>query len=290
MTTVIRALMSGAIDYAGLFPPAARTMADAVRNYATYHSGAHAWMLGRFVVPVARLEELASAFASLPAAPGPPWPVSVIAHASDAAALATFNTRYAAHLRIDMVEAPRTSVDGVADLAAIAPLYDVYAEVDATGDPAPAIAACARHCVGAKIRTGGVTADAFPTPRAVARFIRGCVDARVRFKATAGLHHAWRDEYPLTYEPHAPRGTMFGFAGVMLAAAAATAGADEDELVQALTARGADFAISNHEIVLPSGRTLPAELVAAARHAGIQSFGSCSFDEPVDELAADRLL
>jgi hypothetical protein len=42
--------------------------------------------------------------------------------------------------------------------------------------------------------------------------------------------------------------------------------------------------------VLPSGRAVPAELVAAARRGTIRSFGSCSFDEPVQDLAAARLL
>jgi hypothetical protein len=54
----VRALMTGAIDYAGLFPPAALSMRDAVGNFARYRSSSHAWMLGCFVVPAARLEEL----------------------------------------------------------------------------------------------------------------------------------------------------------------------------------------------------------------------------------------
>ena len=282
--------MAGAIDYAGLFPPAARPMAEAVRNYAAYRSGAHAWMLGRFVVPAARLEELAAAFAALPDAGGTPWPVSVIARASDAATLAAFNARYGARLRIDMVEVPRVTVADVDGLAVLTPAYDVYAEIDAAGDPAPVIAACARCGVGAKIRTGGVTPEAFPTPDQVARFMRACHDAGVRFKATAGLHHAWRAEYPLTYEPDAVRGTMFGFAGVLLAAAAAASGADDHELARILAAGGDGFGITARGAVLPSGRALPPELVAAARQTGLRSFGSCSFEEPVAELTAGRLL
>ena len=53
----LRILLRGLIDYAGLFPPASLDMADAVRNYAAYREGEHAWALGRFVVPAARLEE-----------------------------------------------------------------------------------------------------------------------------------------------------------------------------------------------------------------------------------------
>src|SRR5690349_12039223 len=75
----IRALLTGAIDYAGLFPPSQLSMADAVVNYAKYRASEHSWMLGRFVVPVARLDELretASQFAERDAGP---WPVSALA-------------------------------------------------------------------------------------------------------------------------------------------------------------------------------------------------------------------
>ena len=53
-----KALLAGLIDYAGLFPPAALSMEEAVRNYARYREGEHAWMLGRFVVPEAGAAEV----------------------------------------------------------------------------------------------------------------------------------------------------------------------------------------------------------------------------------------
>ncbi|HEV8435458.1 MAG TPA: hypothetical protein VGR95_18765 [Thermoanaerobaculia bacterium] len=57
-----KALLSGLIDYAGLFPPAALSMEEAVRNYGRYRDGEHAWMLGKFVVPEARAGELPEEF------------------------------------------------------------------------------------------------------------------------------------------------------------------------------------------------------------------------------------
>ena len=52
----------------------------------------------------------------------------------------------------------------------------------------------------------------------VVRFIRRCIEADVRFKATAGLHHPLRAEFPLTYDAGAPVGAMFGYLNVFLAA------------------------------------------------------------------------
>src|SRR5271154_2009055 len=70
------ALLRGLIDYAGLFPPASCGMATAVANYEAYLRSEDAWMLGRFIVPVARLGEVEQAVGALPHAPGqtgPPW-------------------------------------------------------------------------------------------------------------------------------------------------------------------------------------------------------------------------
>ena len=63
--TSVRTLLGGAIDYAGLFPPAGLSMPEAVINYATYRNSNYSWMLGRFVVPVGRLEEFRKAPAIL---------------------------------------------------------------------------------------------------------------------------------------------------------------------------------------------------------------------------------
>ena len=78
-------LLAGLVDYAGLFPPAALDMSDAVREYAGYRRGTHAWMLGRFVLPVGRLGEFEAAAATvLPTEPSQAWPLAVLAGADPA--------------------------------------------------------------------------------------------------------------------------------------------------------------------------------------------------------------
>ena len=59
MTNTFTAFMTGLIDYAGLFPPAELDLDTSIRNYARYRSGPDAWMLGRFIIPANRLDELA---------------------------------------------------------------------------------------------------------------------------------------------------------------------------------------------------------------------------------------
>jgi hypothetical protein len=55
--TALTSLLDGLVDYAGLFPPAALPMDEAVRNYGAYRDGDSRAMLARFVLPVARLGE-----------------------------------------------------------------------------------------------------------------------------------------------------------------------------------------------------------------------------------------
>lgn len=294
----VRAMMNGAIDYAGLFPPAALSMTETVHRYAAYLASPESWMLGRLIVPVGRLEEFIDAYLALAHSarddvadepPSAPWRLSVIARASDAAALAAFNTRYGALVRIDTVEAPTVTAADIPSLGALAASYAVFAEVSAAADPGPIVALLAHHKVRAKVRTGGVTPDAIPTAENIARFLVACRDAKVPFKATAGLHHAIRADYPLTYEPGSARATMFGFVNVLLASAAAAGGASASEVEKILAATDG-FVIDGTGALLPTGRLLQAVDVAKARTTGIASFGSCSFDEPVAELTQRGLL
>ncbi|MFL6590334.1 MAG: hypothetical protein ACJ8M4_09190, partial [Chthoniobacterales bacterium] len=52
----LRALLSGTIDYAGLFPPANLSLDQAIRNHAEYVRHDDAWMLGAFILPVAEFD------------------------------------------------------------------------------------------------------------------------------------------------------------------------------------------------------------------------------------------
>ena len=113
------ALLAGVIDYAGLFPPAALSMAAAAAEYQAALTSAHAWMLGRFVTPAARLLELAEARAALPLLST--WAISAIVRdgsTEDLAAIAAFNADAARHhARVDSIEAKPQSLAGVDWLA-----------------------------------------------------------------------------------------------------------------------------------------------------------------------------
>ncbi|MEA2489128.1 MAG: hypothetical protein QOH21_920 [Acidobacteriota bacterium] len=253
MTTSLRILLDGLIDYAGLFPPAALSMQDAVRNYARYREGDYAWALGRFVVQAERLREMPRTF-----------PLSVLASAANLPE------------REPVLEVKAATLAEVEEIAGQANGRTVFVELtDLTLLPA-----LRDHGLRAKIRTGGITADAFPTAETIAAFLRACKAAGVAFKATAGLHHPLRCVKPLTYEPNAAMGLMHGFVNVFLAAALldhAEAVIKEED--------AAAFTFDDEGVRWRDHRVSNDALRALRRDFAI-SFGSCSFEEPIADLQA----
>jgi len=283
MRAALRALLAERIDYAGLFPPAALPMADAVANFASYRESADAWALARFVLPVVRLEEFEAVAA--PHLRGAPWRLAVLAQPTDADAIRTFNGRMAGRAHVDTVESRAATVDGVAALAPLASLATTYVEIPVREEPSPHVAAIAAHGLRAKVRTGGVTAESFPLASELARFLVACVQHRVMLKATAGLHHPLRGEYALSYEAGSARATMFGFLNLFLAASFARQGMDAAVLEELLEERDPGTFHVDDDHVTWRGHALAAAALANDRDHFAVSFGSCSFREPLDDLS-----
>ena len=285
----VRALLTGVVDYAGLFPPAALDMSTAVRNYVAYRSEPSSWMLGRFVVPVARLDELAAVVEHIDLG-GTPIALSALCGtraAEDIENALAFQNAHHGDVTVDVAEARVTRVEEIEAFAvSAAGRLELFAELASEPDPRELIAAVARGGISAKIRTGGITPDAFPSAVNVVRFIRRCLDAEVRFKATAGLHHPIRAEYALTYEASPPRGMMFGYLNVFLAAAFMRQGMSDDDARRVLEEQDRSAFVLADNGISWRNRPLDTAALQALRNEAVVSFGSCSFREPVDELHA----
>ena len=288
-----RALMAGAVDYAGLFPPAQLPLAGALAEYRRALAGADAWMLGRFIVPAVQLSALADAVVR-DAHDGRGWTVSAIVRDhmdEDAAAVQAFNQRAAnQHVRVDTIEcrpsspSDRGSSDGIAWLAkTFSPAFTVHVEVG-VGPTAPDdLRVVARHQLRAKVRTGGLAPDAFPAPAGLVAFIESARDVGVPFKATAGLHHAMRGAYPLSDEIGAHSATMHGFVNLMLATAAVGDRLPTTTAAALLTRTDHAALVFDDERVRWGDVELSTEAIGRMREAQCVSFGSCSFREPADE-------
>lgn len=287
VSLALHALLARVVDYAGLFPPAALSMHDAVAEYATQRKSPYAWMLDRFIVPVARLDELASELAALEGAGPGRWPIGALVSADpagDVQLIRACNRQHAEQLAVESVELRAATPEAIDwALSQLDDSLERYVEIALEEDPRPALHAIKRHGGRAKARTGGVTADAFPTPFNLARFIVACAELDVPFKATAGLHHPLRGEQRLTYDADTAA-TMFGFLGVFTAGVLARSGIDEPTVIQVLEERDASAFSFADDSLRWGDCVLDAAQVSAARQNFVLSFGSCSFREPVDDL------
>jgi hypothetical protein len=317
----LRALLSDLIDYAGLFPPAALPMQQAVENYARYLAGPDAWALARFVLPVSRFGEFEAAMSSVRMIE--PWGLSALLGKTPEADLAEvdrFNDRNQGRAVVDSVEVKADNTDEICHIRAfVRGSITCYFEIP-TENPAAFLPTIHAIHARAKIRTGGVTPNAFPSSESLAHFILECAKYDVAFKATAGLHHPLRCVRPLTYEADAETSIMHGFLNVFMAACAVSNGRhlpleDVDKvrfLAMLLDGRNPELRFTDEIASIdaegehkqlpesyvgdpryPGGRAATGISVARireARHSFAISFGSCSFEEPLSDLRELKLL
>jgi hypothetical protein len=247
----LRALVTGAIDYAGLYPPASLPLEIVCERYRGFLASPDAWILNRLILPAAALSQT-----TLDAN----WRISLLVEKEPGPLppqVETLEVKATARLSLPTYcEAPLEQVKGAF----------------------------------AKIRTGGLTPEAIPSADEVAAFLAGAAARRLPFKATAGLHHPVRSMRALTYAPASPRAVMHGFLNVFAAAAFAWGGAPHEMLREVIeeTEPGAfGFGEGSFEW---RGRKLTLEQITNARAQFAHSFGSCSFEEPVADLRSLGLL
>lgn len=307
------AFLRGLIDFAGLFPPAKMALDDALSSFAAYRCGPDAWILGSFIIPASRLVEL-DRYTDL-FRPDAPFPVAVLGSGgedadrffraldADLESVHRFEHAHTGRVRalVFEVPVPRAVIDAgssaIADFSARlvdavgrspAAFQRVFLEVGFEGewrravrDAAAAVAAVPAHAVplGLKLRSGGVSPHAFPTPEQVAFFLNCAREVRLPFKATAGLHHPIR---------HLNRGlevVEHGFLNVFCAGILAHAlELSEAALRQVLRSENPRaFAFDDDGFSFQDLRISTAQIEAARVHFAV-SFGSCSFDEPREGL------
>lgn len=289
-----RTLLASLIDYAGLFPPAELQMRAAVPRYAGYRTGKLAWMLGRFVLPLAQIDEFEHVFDDLPAKQrAAPWGLAVLSGRNleaDIKKIVEFNRRHGDEGRGDArIEAIELKVHSLDDIARAADVTtepgEVYFEIGVAGDPRDQLAAVAAAGGRAKVRTGGVSAEMFPAVPDLARFLIAAAAAKVPFKATAGLHYPMRSVHPMTSDEKSAEVLMHGFLNVFLAAAMAWADRVKPASIEAILNEqdAAAFAFETSGVSI-HGRRLTADDLTQARRCFAMSFGSCSLDQPASAL------
>ncbi len=304
MNYLLRDLLAGLIDYAGLFPPAALDMPTAARKYAEHRESEYRWALGRFVVPVARLDEFEKAVVRILPDGGWEgddfWRLSALGGGDlsyDLSRVADFNQKHAtleSSVGVALIDTIEIKAERAADVERAMEMMPAtltpYFEIPIAHDPADLIKIISALGARAKARTGGVTAESFPSSLSLASFIKICADEDAPFKATAGLHHPLRSVNRLTYEPDSESALMHGFLNVFLAAAFAQNGMSVEWLVELLEERSLEAFQFDSGSVTWRGEMVVRGQLRNARSLLAIAFGSCSFEEPIEELKKLGLL
>ncbi len=290
----LRALLAHAIDYAGLFPPAEIALEPALQNQAAYLRSAERWMLGAFILPVGKFAEAREQLAAFDAEH--PLEVSALgpkttkaaefrrALENVAEAIKEFHNGHKGVVSIRQFEMPLPAGPVAESLGvARATLGDLSLNVfwEAPHEAAEAtIEALSGSGAGFKLRTGGVTADTFPDEGQIARTLVTAARHRVPIKFTAGLHHPVR----LFHESVGTK--MHGFLNVLGAGVLAAEHRWSVAQTQEMLAEedGNSFAFDDEMMRWRDWKISTAQ-IAARRHL-VTSLGSCSFDEPRDDLRA----
>ncbi len=275
-TTKDEIILEGLFDYAGLFPPANLDMQQTVKNWYTYANCDDSWMLARLIIPVSRLNDFKSAAKDiLPSAEEQDmWQISVLlppvsSEGFESAVQATidFNLEDCGAVA-NVVEFKASSTIEIDKALSI--LHDdlfPFIEIPIDEDPRGLLASLSGAIAGAKVRTGGIVPELYPSAEHLARFIHSCALSGQPFKATAGLHHPYANI-------NSNVGVReFGFLSILQSAAfASTNDCNVGDIMEILLCDTPDLS-SFSEGQLEQVR---AEL--------FNSIGSCSFNEARSDL------
>jgi hypothetical protein len=266
------AYVAGLVDDAAVFPPGNATVPQALAAHRAHRLAVWAPVVGPLLVPVSRIGELLDALDADPDSS----PLDLVL-------VADTGMVDAAEARIVLLDDDRVELlgleialpaDEVLGTAARITLDTLdFALPTAIEVPRAVGWRDALHVLGqdgaerAKFRTGGASAEAYPTTAELAELLVAAVHERVAFKLTAGLHHALRrTSSDSGVEEH-------GFLNVLAATAAALDARDVAHVSALLAEREPTPLLA-----------ILADSDPDAVRRRFTSFGSCSIQEPVDDL------
>lgn len=312
----VTALLTRAIDYAGMYPPERLPLETAFQRYLAYRTQTDRWMLNSFILPASRLADL-EAFSGefgtdlslvLTSRGGDGFGDFLANLDRDLLDTRRFLERHGETVRIAAYETrlPDEVLDGAVTRETGEILRDVVERVEIALKPVPAVFfeaswreqwrrrfdtllaelrtldasnAAYKAPPGFKLRCGGVNPENVPSVEIVAAAIFGSVRASLPLKLTAGLHHPVRAHHEIF------GGVMHGFLNLYFAVAVAQHTSADERLLREILEEENPRAFR----LLSKGLrwreiTLTVEQLEATRRTALAGHGSCSFDEPREDL------
>lgn len=308
------------IDYAGLFPPANLILSQALNNYLVYSQGQNKWMLSKFIITVKKLSELSELMSGMNIQDKIPF--SLISSSGDNADKFLKNLKWDVEAILEFFKNKQTKsgfdvfevrIPPGLDLANkkenlrdiiksvseeleqnfgnnIKIFYELMSDKNFDYELINTIDTISEFRrngkqIGFKFRTGGNDQSLFPSSEKITSAMLACLEFEVPMKFTAGLHH------PIRHYNEIHDLEMHGFLNVFGAGILAySCDLIEEEIIDILDSQEAyDFEF-NEDGFLWHDFTVSNDMITEARNKFMISYGSCSFDEPIDDLKMMDLL
>nr|AIE95286.1 hypothetical protein [uncultured marine group II/III euryarchaeote AD1000_61_A07] len=292
--------MESLIDYAGLFPPSELPFDDAISNYKLYFSSSDSWILNRFICPISKLNNLLPHLSDFTAEK--PLHLSVLLTGNfqddtyinkfheELSTIKTFEDQYGDVCKIKSLEAKiDTQNNNLNDILNIlsTSIKSLDNSVEIFLEPiitdfstiSNQISTSNIKNIQLKLRCGGIVPEAFPSSKTIASALSFCKKNNVKLKFTAGLHH------PIRHFDEEIGTKMHGFVNVFGSALLFYTGIiDKTNLIEALEDENPhNFAFKNTSFSWKNN-SLPVNAIVDLREEALLSYGSCSFNEPRDDL------
>lgn len=321
LSNSLKHFLNSLIDYAGLFPPAGLKLEDAFINYLNYLKSDFNFALSGFIIPVSRLEEFAPLIKS---SEFPESPVKLSLLTTSGKSLSeskdkiqkdilyckNFLEEFSGSVLLNAFEVkmPDEIFDHTSPDQCNEFISYVTENLNKLSDEAPVVFFESiqgtdwkknfssvidavyennqgKYKSGFKLRTGGLIPEAFPDSNQIAFCIRKCLDSKVPMKFTAGLHH------PFRHFDKSIGTKMHGFVNVFGAGITAMRHDISDEGIAEMLEdeNPANFKFTDDFFSWKEWET-ECDDIDFTRRELVISYGSCSFDEPLDDLKSLNLI
>ncbi|CAN5456140.1 hypothetical protein BH10BAC5_BH10BAC5_09990 [soil metagenome] len=320
MKDALKSFCKGLIDYAGLFPPASLDMEDSFKNFLEYSKSDDSEMLGKFICPASRLSELTAEIEKYKYKKDSKFQIAVLGSGGknyelffdnfyrDIRNILEFNKKNPVHFITNTYEVKLPAefsnpiyrsrlkeligyvnfifedelryemnvfYEGFpnADSGFLELFSDALKEYNTSKTDNGKVKA------GIKMRTGGIEAAAFPASDEIAEILKAANDKQIPFKATAGLHH------PIKKYNESVSSDMHGFINVFGAGLLLFSNdLNKEDLVNILNEKHPENFIFTETHFKWKNYEVSNSTILRGRENFMISYGSCSFDEPREDL------
>lgn len=250
------------VDDAAVFPPGNAPLGDALAKHREYRSSWFEGLIGPLLLPSSKINQLQDLWGTTET-----LRIGLVADTGIDDVTETLAS-LPAHFPVNQVEAKAENLNKIDSLITAAGEWGVpvFAEIPVVNGLKENLDALVGTGINPKFRTGGLSAELFPSPVELGYAIQQCAQRELDFKLTAGLHHAIRHTDPVTGFTH------HGFANVLAATVLAKKGSDLSSIIATLETTEADGPAATIRHELGNERDLWV------------GFGSCSVTEPLDDL------